>query len=123
MTPSEAINILIKESKVETNSISDGYHTFAELYEHRITLFIALGKALHENMKFRQTIWKSRKHSDGSEWAGWFIMGFGTIKGTQITYHIPILKWDECWFANERDLSPDFDGHTSADVLERLKQL
>ena len=44
-------------------------------------------------------------------------------KGKQITYHIPLDRWDECEFAETLDKAPEFDGHTSQDVLERLKDL
>lgn len=40
-----------------------------------------------------------------------------------ISYHLPLSKWDECAFANEFEKAPEWDGHTSNDVLERLKQL
>lgn len=105
----------------DTNQISDGYHTFGELYEHRITLFIALCKALQ---RFTiHLVWKSRKHSDGSAIEGWFVMGINQLEGNQITYHLPDSKWDETEFADELSVAPKFDGHTSADVLERLAKL
>ena len=68
-------------------------------------------------------VWKTRMHSDGSVWDGWFILGIGEEPGKQITYHLPESKWDECIFADEYIKAPEWDGHTSADVLERLKQL
>lgn len=110
---------------LDTNLISDGYHTFGELYEHRNQLFIALCRAVfyHPKLYPDSAVWKSKKHFDGTEWDGWFILGIGTHKGTQITYHLPISKWDECSFACTYDRAPEFDGHTSADVLERLKNL
>lgn len=106
--------------------VSDGYHTFDELYEHRITLFIALcskwQKDLNESTGL-DMVWKSLKHSDGSMFPGWFIMGMFQAKGSQITYHLPISKWDDCYFAKTLDKAPEFDGHTPQDVLERIKQL
>lgn len=110
--------ITIEVPKV--GAISDGYHTFDELYEHRITLYIALCKRL-ENTTLQP--WRTKVHSDLSVWDGWFLLGIGTDPGEQITYHLPIEKWEEASFAIELERAPDFDGHTSADVLERLKQL
>jgi hypothetical protein len=107
-----------------TNDISDGYHTFGELYEHRITLYIQLLK--NYNSKFVQgnsPVWKSKIHSDGTSWNGWFLLGVFTDPGQQITYHLPTNKWDECSFAETREIAPEFDGHTSSDVLERIKNL
>lgn len=95
---------------------SDGFHTFDELYEHRIVLFIALCKHF-------PTRWKSKLHADGSSFAGWFIMGIGKEKGNQISYHLPMRFWNECEFVTTLDKSPEWDGHTSNDVLKRLSEL
>lgn len=121
MTKEEWFSSLIKETGVDSNLISDGYHTFGELYEHRITLYITLLK-IHTGIAAFKT-WRSKKHSDGSEWEGWFILGYDTRPGHQITYHLPISKWQECDFADTLDQAPEWDGHTSNDVLERLKSL
>ena len=109
----------------EVGKVSDGFHTFDELYEHRIELFLRLcfyfiqGKSQHD----KRIVWKSKLHADGSKFDGWFIMGIGERKGEQISYHLPISKWDEILFACELDYAPLWDGHTPADVLERLKRL
>lgn len=100
--------------------ISDGYHTFDELYEHRITLYMALCQAHFDS---GMSIWRSRLHSDGSSFDGWFILGIGTKPGSQITYHLPLSKWDDCFFAKTRKMAPEWDGHTSADVLKRIALL
>ena len=132
----EIINKLIPGAKnngmsINTNNISDGYHTFGELYEHRITLFITLAKMISkewncywDDPKYPEgTVWKSVNHSDGSNWEGWFILGVFTEAGEQMTYHLPINKWEECDFAKTIDKAPEWDGHTSEQVLERLKKL
>lgn len=104
----------------ETGSISDGYHTFDELYEHRITLFIALCRI----MTGRAPVWMSAKHSDGTFFDGWFVLGLYTEKGRQITYHLPMVKWPEVEkFAQEYVTAPEFDGHTAADVLKRIGEV
>ena len=100
----------------ERGKISDGYHTFDELYDHRITLFIALCKVT------KYQVWKSRKHSDGSEWEGLFILGINKEAGHQITYHLPISRWDEI-DCDVEERAPEWDGHSSADVLKRLKEI
>lgn len=109
-----------------TGRISDGYHTFDELYEHRITLFIQLCKQVGLwNESNPKDIWRSERHSDGELAFGgtWFVLGIGKEKGKQITYHLPIEKWEETNFAETLENAPDFDGHTSNDVLERIKNL
>lgn len=134
-TIENAINNIINTGKekniLDSKLISDGYHTFGELYEHRIDLFIALCKQIH--WSYQRTkgltidesfpIWKSVKHSDGSMYDRMFILGIFTEKNKQITYHLPIEKWDDTNFATAIDNAPEYDGHTSNDVLERLKQL
>lgn len=121
MTREQEINLLIKEPGVISDWISDGYHTFGELYEHRITLWIALCKVFHDTES--AFVWRSKKHSDGSEWDGWFILGAGKDKGMQVTYHLPISKWEQTRFAETLDQAPEWDGHTSEDVLKRLQAL
>ena len=106
--------VTVKPDEVE---VSDGYHTFTELYDHRITLYVVLAKA------HRGSAWRSIKHSDGSAWDGWFLLGIGESPGDQITYHLPLSRWDETNFARTVEIAPPFDGHTSADVLKRLKEL
>lgn len=120
--------------------VSDGYHTFKELYDHRIRLWITLcainADRLFQEIKPRLSVnpekeweeinpfWITTVHSDGSSWDGWFLLGFGHKKGQQMTYHLPMPYWMECTkFATIIDKAPEFDGHTSADVLERLKEL
>lgn len=134
ITKEEEINLLLKESKVNTNFISDGYHTFGELYEHRIRLFIALLKyvsVFHGGQRHSPgwiykddlLVWKSRRHSDGSSIPGWFIAGIRSTPGEQITYHLPMSYWDEVHYVHELGQAPHFDGHNSSDVLERLSKL
>ena len=43
--------------------------------------------------------------------------------GSQMTYHIPESRWEETDFAATLDRAHEFDGHTPADVLERLKNI
>lgn len=116
-------------NKIPRECDCDGYHTFDELYNHRITLFLALCRHRHVLLGMenpgKYKLWRSRKHADGSEWDGWFIMGIGTEPGKQITYHLPNDRWNEVQTGDIEDLerAPEWDGHTSDDVIDRLKQL
>ncbi len=109
--------------------ISDGYHTFDELYDHRITLYIAFCRALFVlgiESDHPREIWRSRKHSDGELCFGTgtqYVLGIGKEKGKQLTYHVPIERWDESSFAETLEIAPEWDGHTSEDVINRLKSL
>ena len=99
----------------------DGYHTFDELYEHRIVLFIQLCRKIA--WKGEIPIWRSKLHSDGMSYDGWFILGIHKEKGGQITYHLPLEKWEETNYAETLEKAPEWDGHTSKDILERLKSI
>lgn len=113
--------------------LSDGYHTFDELYEHRIALFKALCKMAAQTVdpsyngaySFSDrddSIWYSEMHNDGSVMEGWFIAGLTMPDGKQITYHIPNTEM-ETWPGVRVLRAPKWDGHTSADVLNRLEAL
>ena len=122
MNMEEIINELIVESDLNTDNISDGYHTFGELYAHRIELYLFLCRYFEyvdgEYGSGTGAVWMSKKHCDGQEFVGWFVLGVGKKKGEQITYHIPNDRWDECaqWF-EVRERAYEFDGHSSSDVL------
>ena len=124
----QRINHLIKLGSMheilDTNNISDGYHTFGELYAHRIVLFITLCRVLANNINFHSpAIWRTRAHSDGTYLKGWFLMGINKEHGKQITYHIPEGYWTKCDFAETLTAAPFYDEHTSDDVLKRLSEL
>lgn len=107
--------------------VSDSFHTFDELYDHRIALYIALAKGVAYEAKRCRTglpeVWRSNRHHDSSCFDEWFILGIGKYRGQQITYHIPLKYWDETDFAETLGRAPEWDGHTSADVITRLKNL
>lgn len=126
LTEEQKINKQIQDAKggksklspFNTNLISDGYHTFGELYEHRIELWITLCRTYAEEFSNGYDVWKTNIKD------GWFILGINKEKGEQMTYHLPESKWKETEFAEVLESDGyEFDGHTSADVLERLKQL
>jgi len=94
----------------DKGEISDGYHTFNELYEHRHALFAVACHFLGG--------WKSKEHHDGTMFAGWFIAGLTTSEG-MATYHLPIRLWD-AFPGRVRERAPEWDGHTANDVIGRL---
>jgi hypothetical protein len=95
--------------------ISDGSHTFNELYDHRHILFC------HLALKYRSLAFKTRLNHEKTAWDGWFIAGIDLPNG-QVSYHLPNKYWEmlpikEVWY-NE-----NYDNHTSLDVLSRLTDL
>jgi hypothetical protein len=107
----------------ESMQASDGYHSFDELYDHRFTLFIALCRALAKAGPGHQFVWRSKLHADGTMYEGAFIMGIGKQRGKQITYHLPLARWEEIDFAETLNRAPEWDRHTPQDVISRLKAL
>jgi hypothetical protein len=102
---------------------SDGYHTFRELYEHRHALFLALMAATAEDCN----PWFSLKHGDGGMFEGFFVAGMDVRTGEQqwerVTYHLPVSDLGAIRAIShviELPLAPEWDGHTAADVQERL---
>ena len=102
-----------------TGMISDGYHTFNDLYSHRVALLANLVNAMPD------ISWKSRQHEDGSMFDGMFIVGMHLPTG-DITYHIEESdrfgsNW-ELFKCEELKNAPAFDGHTPDDVVKRLRE-
>ena len=103
--------------EVRKGEISDGYHTFDELYEHRCALFVAL-------MKTNPIIsWRANLHEDGTCYEGWFVAGMSLPTG-EITYHLPDRMWEllDNVGIETSNTAPKWDGHTAADVVNRLEE-
>lgn len=100
----------------EAGKFSDGYHTFEELYAHRVRLFTCL---MHAH---RNRAWWSEKHHDGSFMPGWIIAGIDTPVG-QATYHLPVSESHHLPEGIKLERGKEWDGHTSAHVLLRLLSL
>ena len=99
--------------KIDGNT-SDGYHTFDELYYHRMMLFSVV---CNNNSEIA---WKSWLHHDGTMFDGMFIVGVDTPDG-QYTYHYNAEFWD-CFKVKELEQAPEYDGHTPSDI-DRLLSL
>lgn len=112
-TWAKAICVLHDLPAVDVEKMSDGYHTFADLYAQRLILSAALAKN-------NPHAWKSKRHEDGSVpfGGGWFIMGFDTDEGCY-TYHYELKDWD-LFQCKELDKGKPWDGHTSKDVRRLL---
>lgn len=108
-------NITIEVADV--GAVSDGYHTFNDLYAHRHALFCALA-ASHPKVA-----WIATEHNDGSPmYEGYFIAGMVLPTG-DVSYHLPLSYWSLLEDAGVpvHEYSPrEFDGHTPDDVVVRL---
>lgn len=111
----------IKHSKgFSTKNISNGFHTFGELYEFRKMYNVLLFNEFAENKKY--DVHKSWKHSDG-EWCfgvekKWFIV-VAELPAGQISNHYKAEDWD-LFKIPEKEKANTFDGHNSQDVLQRM---
>ena len=93
---------------IDMGKVSDGYHTFDELYEHRMILFSVI---LNNN---KDKAWKSKLHDDGTMFDDYFIVGITTIEG-DFTYHYHIDNWD-LFNVKELERGHKWDGHESKDI-------
>ncbi|MFA1509956.1 hypothetical protein ACDN41_12070 [Priestia aryabhattai] len=92
--------------------VSDGYHTFNELYYHRMMLFLVICKT------YKNKAWKSWKHDDGSMFNNSFIVGVETPEG-QYTYHYN-KNFYELFDVKELEFAPKWDGHEPKDITRLL---
>lgn len=98
----------VRTYQIIHNDISDGYHTFDDLYEHRHMLFLSLCMQDH-----KKCCWKL----EDSEW---FILFWESPRG-QISYHLPMKKL--CFVKDiiKQNQDKEFDGHTPNSVLALLE--
>lgn len=102
------VNLLI-DCLDDKGKISDGSHTFDELYYHRMVLFSVITNTVANNIA-----WKSWKHSDGMMYEDYFIVGVTTPEG-QYTYHYHKKYWDH-FEVRVLDFAPRWDGHNHNDI-------
>lgn len=99
---------------LDAGQLSDGYHSFNELYAHRMELFAVICR------QNQAQAWKSKLHQDGTMYEDYFIVGVSTPQG-QFTYHYHLNHWD-LFDVQELDKAPEWDGHTAKDIT-RLHSL
>lgn len=97
--------------------ITDGFHTFDELYDHRRALTAALCKALGPD-----AAWRSKAHHPEESpmfEGGYFIVGVNLPTGT-ITYHYKLHHWDDFTGVPELEHAPKWDGAGPPATVYRL---
>ena len=108
-----AVNLKLRDEGISRKQISDGYHTFDDLYYHRMILFSII---LNQN---KNISWKARKHHDGTMFdKDSFICGIETPEG-QYTYHYKLDFWDN-FDVKELEHAPEWDGHKPSDITRLL---
>ena len=96
----------------DMSQISDGSHTFQELYYHRMILFSVICN------DHKDVAWKSLQHADGTMYDHYFIVGVDTPEG-QYSYHYEDKYWD-IFKVKVLDKAPIWDGHKPADIFRLL---
>ena len=107
----------------ETERVSDGYHTFSELYVFRKVYNALLFNEWYKQGKYQ--VHKSWKHYDGEKCFNsddWFIVSAMLPTG-QISNHYKKEDWALFQIEETHKALFEFDGHTSEDVLERMIKL
>lgn len=112
-----AIKALEQEPCENMGEVSDGYHTFNQLYHQRAVLFATIVN------NFKHHSWKSLKHEDGKYCfdsnGKWFIVGIDTPKGSY-TYHYETDKYWNMFDCEVLECGKHWDGHTEEDVTRLL---
>jgi len=118
-TAVDSINASVRElDAIQRSQISDGDHSFAQLYAMRAALLSALLSEWAYAGKY--STYKSLRHNDGQLCfgGGWFIAGASLPSGA-ISFHFPISDWNRI-HVPERSVGQVWDGHTESDVMARL---
>ena len=114
-TERERINAICEVAGIsEIDDLSDGFHTFRQLYYQRMMLFATIVK------QNKDKAWKSLRHEDGELCfdGGWFIVGIDTPEGSY-TYHYE-NKYFDLFDCEILDYGKHWDGHTEKDVTRLL---
>ena len=113
------INELIK-SGVSVGELSDGYHSYNELYRFRMLYNAGLFNEWARQGKY--DVHRSTHHYEGDECfgGGWFVV-VAQLPTGQISNHYELVYWD---LFNEvptvDKANHPWDGHTSKDVETRM---
>lgn len=108
--------------------LSDGYHTFNELYKYRMLYNAAFFNSLAFYDNWADGCWhvgfdvhKSKKHSDGEDCfgGGWFIV-MAELPTGQISNHYEMKCWD-LFKIPEKDRANVWDGHSPQEAAKRLE--
>ena len=106
-------------TNINIGEVSDGYHTFNELYDFRLLYNAALFNEWAANSMCN--VHKSYHHHDGEECfgGGWFIV-CAMLPTGQISNHYENKHWDLFKIPATPAALWEYDGHTSKDVTDRL---
>ena len=104
------------QQEQDMGEVSDGYHTFNELYYYRM-----LYNAAFFNLLPKEWVHKSKRHHTGEECfgGGWFIV-MANLPTGQVSNHYELKDWD-LFKVPEKEFANEWDGHTPQEAAERIK--
>ena len=107
----------LQQEQVDMGEVSDGYHTFNELYYYRM-----LYNAAFFNLLPKWWVHKSKRHHTGEECfgGGWFIV-MAELPTGQISNHYELKDWD-LFQVPEKEIADEWDGHTPQEAAERIRK-
>lgn len=103
----------ISDGDDEFQQLTDGYHTFEELYDHRMILSSIIFNT------YPEYAWKSKLHSDGTMYDDYFIVGASIPDVGDYSYHYDLKNWD-MFDVPELEHAPEYDGHKPSDITRLL---
>lgn len=103
------------QQEQDMGEVSDGYHTFNELYYYRM-----LYNAAFFNLLPKEWVHKSKRHHTGEECfgGGWFIV-MANLPTGQISNHYELKDWN-LFRVPEKEFADEWDGHTPQEAAKRL---
>jgi hypothetical protein len=113
----EVLTFLDSLPEQPSGEISDGYHTFNELYYYRM-----LYNAAFFNLLPKEWVHKSKRHHTREECfgGGWFIV-MAELPTGQISNHYELKDWD-LFQVPEKEFADEWDGHTPQEAAKRLHE-
>ena len=105
----------------KNSDVSDGYHTFGEIYHFRMLYNAMIANEFAAQGK--SDVHKSYRHSDGELCFGkenYFVVVMDLPTG-QVTNHYRGEYWD-IFRVPERERAAEWDGHTPAEAAERMME-
>ncbi len=114
----DGISILQQVKRM--GEVSDGYHTFDELYRYRMLLQAAWLNDYYQNYG---DVIKSWRHSDGELCFGkedYFVVVVQLPTG-QVSNHYKGEYWD-LFNVTDAEYAPEYDGHTPQEAADRIER-
>ncbi len=103
----------------DRGEISDGYHTFNELYQYRMLYnAIAFNELCNRGFKVQKSI----RHNDGELcFGGSYFIVIADLPTGQVSNHYKIKYWDLFHVQEVEILTIVYDGHTANEAADRLE--